>query len=213
MAGYCSEADLYTYGLPRGALPNPGQLVTADATTNAFTLGEHGFELDHVVSFRAEAGGSLPAPLAAGTDYYVVPVNHYLFKVAATAGGATIDLTTAGQYVVVISAPPIAGAIEFGARVIDQALVAHPVPLEAPYPEIIVITNAELAIGKLLNGAEGKSLAQMVEAAMKRVATWAKGVPLRAGPATPDAANVATSAPAPTTAGGPSGWSRFGGIS
>lgn len=211
MAVYAEEEDLYTYGLPRGALAATARLVVADATSNVFTLDSHGFASGFALSFRADAGGSMPAPLVAGTEYYAVPVNHYTFKVAATAGGAAIDITTAGEYLLVISAPPIAGALQWASLILEQSLPAHCVPLEAPYHELIVATAAELAIGKLLGGTESKSLATMVETAGKRVATWAKGVPLRGDnkPAAARASLVATSATVPYC--DPRGWGRFGG--
>jgi len=211
MAGYCTAADLRPLGgLPDGALSNPARLVSADATTNAFTLDVHGFALNDELTFRTD-GGALPSPLVAATTYFAKPVTEYSFQVAATAGGAAIDITTAGSLVVVMRDLPIEGAITRAARVIDQSLPAHLVPLSEPYPEIVQITNAELAVGFLMNGSESKSLAAMVAEASKRIATWAKGVPLRAGDETPaPAANVAVSSAALRA---PTDWSRFGGIS
>lgn len=211
MSGYCEPADLYTLGgLPRGALANPARLVTADASSNAFTLDVHGFELDHPVTFRAESGGALPGGISAATTYYAIPVTEYSFKVAASAGGAAVDLTTAGSLVVVHAELPIDGAITFGARIIDQALMAHPVPLEAPYPEIIVITNAELAVARLMSGSESKSLGAISAEATKRVQMWAKGVPVRAGDDTPAGANKAVAASVPYCDA--RGWNRHGGL-
>ena len=59
---YCTEADLYDYGLPRGSLPNPGRIVAEVASgTEILTLDGHGFRDDSELLFRAEAGGSLPS--------------------------------------------------------------------------------------------------------------------------------------------------------
>ena len=85
---YSSPADLYAFGVPRGALPNPGRLAgVVSAADNTIELDVHGFALDDLVSFRAEAGGSLPLPLVAGADYYAIPVRESYFSVASVAGG------------------------------------------------------------------------------------------------------------------------------
>jgi hypothetical protein len=214
MAGYCTRGDLYSYGLPRGAIPNPGRNPSGvDATANTITLGEHGFELNDPVSFRADApaGGALPGGLSAGTTYYAIPVTDDTFKVSATADGAAVDITSAGSRFVAIAPLPVAAAIEYGARQIDDMLPAHVVPLTAPYPEIIVATNAELAMAKLGSRANSqtKSLADVLVHATKRIERWAKdAIPVR-GEGQQPASNLATSVVAPAL--DPDGWVRFGG--
>lgn len=53
------------------------------------------------------SGGALPAPLAADTDYYIKTLpTATSFTLAATAGGATIDITTAGTGQSYIGAVP-----------------------------------------------------------------------------------------------------------
>ncbi len=210
MAVYATPADLRTYGLPDGALSNPARLVTANAVTNAFTLDVHGFELNRPVYFRFDQGGSMPAPLVAEAEYYAVPVNEFSFRVATAPNGAAVDITTAGEYLLVWSPLPIAGALEWASLIVDQNLPAHAVPLAEPFHELIVATVAQLAIGKLLNGYEGKSLAAMVAEASALVAKWGKGIPLR-GANVPTATNLAASLTAPVR-GDSRGWSRFGGI-
>ncbi len=214
MAGYCTRADLYSFGVPRGTIPNPGRLVlSVDAAANRVFLGDHGFSLNDPVSFRAEMGGALPSPLVAGVGYFAIPVTDDLFQVSAAADGPAIDFTTAGAEVLVISPLPIDPAIEWGKAVIDQALIAHAVPLEVPFPPIIVMTNAELAAAKLgyFSGGGSKSLADITAAAMARVEKWAKGVPLRgANVRSDDRTNLATSASVPYA--DRRGWGRFGGI-
>jgi hypothetical protein len=49
------------------------------------------------VFFVIQTGGSLPSPLVANTTYYVKNANAQTFQLAATAGGAAINLTTAGS--------------------------------------------------------------------------------------------------------------------
>jgi hypothetical protein len=214
MAGYCARADVYAFGVPRGAIPNPGRLaLSVDATANTFALGDHAFATDDPVHFRAETGGSLPAPLVAGVVYYAIATTDDTFQVAAAAGGVAIDLTTAGSEILVIAPLPIDQAISYGARVIDQALVAHAVPLTAPYPELVVMTNAELAAAKLgyFSGGTSKSLADMLVAAQARVAEWAKGVPVRGENTAPDErTNLAASLTAPAIDS--RGWSRYGAL-
>jgi hypothetical protein len=214
MSAYCEPADLYSYGLPRGAVPNPGRNVASvNASANALTLDEHGFATDDPVTFRAQSGGSLPAPLVEGTTYYAIVVDDARFSVAASEGGAAIDLTSAGSRVLVISRLPREAAIRWASAIIDQSLPAHAVPLTAPYPEIVVATCAELAAGKLAgySGAGAKSLADMIAAANARIAKWAKGVPLRGentSHQTPT--NQAAVAVVPFTDS--RGWNRYGGI-
>lgn len=214
MAGYCARADVYAFGVPRGAFPNEGRLaLSVDTTANTFALGDHSFATDDPVHFRAEIGGSLPAPLVAGVTYYAIATTDDTFQVAATAGGAAIDLTTSGSQILVIAPLPIDQAIAYGARVIDQALVAHGVPLEAPYHELVVMTNAELAAGKLgyFSGGTSKSLADMIVVAQARVADWARGVQLRGENTAPgERTNLATSLTAPGRDS--RGWSRFGAL-
>ncbi len=210
---YSTIADLYAFGLPRGALPNPGRLAASVlASTDAFTLDEHGLALDDPITLRAEtAGGALPTPLVAATTYYAVPVTSSTFKVSATAGGAVIPLTSDGVRVIVISPAPHAAAISWADRLIDEMTPGHLVPFTVPVPDIVRMTSAELAAGKLLamRGAASKPLADMVDAAQKRIARWAKGVPIRDAAATATA-NAAVSATVPYLDS--RGWRQFGGI-
>lgn len=212
MAAYCAPADLYANGLPRGAVANPGRLAaSALAATNAFTLDVHGFDAGDPVALRAEAGGALPAPLAEGVTYYAAPLSESTFALSATPGGAALDLTTDGVRVVVIAPLPVAQAIEWASRIVDDMLPAHVVPLEAPYPEIVVMTTAELAAGKLVarSGGASVSLSSIVDAATARVARWAKGVPVR-GDHSPPRAGLAARASIPYS--DPTDWNRFGGL-
>lgn len=207
---YCAQGDLYAFGLPRGAVPNPGRVVdAANASTDTIPLGEHGFATGDPVSFRADANGSLPAPLVEGVGYFAIATTDEAFSVSASPGGAVIDLTTAGEGIVVIAPLPIAGAIAWASRIIDENAPAHLVPFSLPVPEIVKMTCAELAAGKLLSGSQSKSLADMVDAAVKRLAKWAAGVPIR-GENAPAPANLATSASVPFNDS--RGWQQFGGI-
>jgi hypothetical protein len=112
---------------------------------------------------------------------------------------------------------PMAAALEFGAEVIDDLIVAHGVPLTEPYPSIIKITNAELAGWFLANrrGAVSKPIGEMVDDARKRLARWATGVPVRgsAGEAQ-TSTNLAepVNNPIGLPYSDPCGWRRYGGL-
>lgn len=214
MSAYCESADLHSYGLPRGAIPNPGRNVASvNTTANTLSLDEHGFATGDPLTFRAQSGGSLPAPLAEGTTYYAIAVDDTRFSVSATEGGAAIDLSSAGSRVLAISRLPREAAIRWASGIIDQSLPAHAVPLTAPYPDIVIATCAELAVGKLAGyaGAGSKSLADMIAAANARIAKWAKGVPLR-GENTDTQPRTNTAAVAAVPYVDTRGWNRYGGI-
>lgn len=209
---YCDPSDLYSYGLPRGALTNAGRLVGSVSTTDdTVELDVHGFAAGQPLRFRPDGDSELPSPLVEGAEYYAIVASESHFQVAATAAGAALDLTTAGGYFVVIASLPVDAAITWASRIIDDMLPAHVVPLTAPYPPIIVMTTAELAAGKLLGGSGGESssIGAMVDAANERVRRWAKGVPVR-GTNAPKAANLSRSATAPHRDS--RGWSEFGGL-
>lgn len=72
--------------------------VVADPVNNWITLASHGFNSNDIVTF---GGTAVPTGLTAGTPYYVHLINGNIFRVSATAGGATIDLTSAGTSVTV----------------------------------------------------------------------------------------------------------------
>lgn len=179
---YATRADLFRYGLPRGLLANPGRLcASVVATDDTFTLDGHGFENDTPLLFRAETGGTLPAPIAAGTIYYAIRVSDSTFKAAATAGGAAEDLTTDGVSVVVSTALPIDEVLEFYSRFVDGFLPAHLVPLGSPYPITVTAIVAELSAKKLLliSRQSSASMTEMEVGAKAQLERWVKGIPLR----------------------------------
>jgi hypothetical protein len=213
VTAYCSPSDLYAFGIARGAVPNPGRVVdSANATANTITLDVHGFVLNDPVSFRAEAGGTLPAPLVAGSTYYAIPVTESAFSVATAEDGAAVDLSSAGENFVVIAPLPIDASIAWASRLIDDMLPAHVVPIEEPIPEIVRMTAAELAAHKLLSttGAVSTSLTMVADHARKRLERWAAGIPIR-GTNAPTPTNLAAAAAVPYVDS--RGWNRYGGIS
>lgn len=65
------------------------------ATTDICTKTAHGFVTGQKVRLT-NSGGALPAGLAAATTYYVIKLTADTFSLAATDGGAAIDITGAG---------------------------------------------------------------------------------------------------------------------
>jgi hypothetical protein len=196
MSQYCDIPDLYTYGLPHGALPNAARLIDAVSIANdSFTLDEHGFVGGELVSFRPDISGTLPTPLVEGVTYYALRVTSQTFKVEATVGAGPINLGTTGKLVLIIAELPLLPAITAASALIEDMLPGHVVPLIAPFPEIIRMTCAELAVGRLMTrqGATPDSMGKAVTAAQERLKRWSKGIPIR-GTAPETRANLAASA-------------------
>lgn len=136
MSVYCSRSDVYGW-LPRGVVQRPARLAASVSTAlDTLTLDDHGLADDDEITFRAESGGSLPSPLAAGTTYYASATTASTFKVAASAGGAAINLTTAGSNVLVIATLPWDRWIEDESATLDCTVPAHVVPF-ATVPHIV----------------------------------------------------------------------------
>jgi hypothetical protein len=186
--------------MARGALPNPARLIdSVDASANTLTLDDHGFYDGDVVQFRVDTvDGALPSPLVEGVSYYVVRVSDSAFSVAASDGGAVVNLSSNGERTLVCAALPIQDAIDWASALVDENLPGHVVPLAEPYPEIVRMTAAELAVGKLasLTNAAPETLTKAVDAAQARLARWAKGVPVRSA-SVQSRANLSASASAP----------------
>jgi len=66
------------------------------ATSDTITAPAHGLSDTNTVVVWASAGGTLPTGLTAGTIYYIRDSATDTFKLAASSGGAAIDLTAAG---------------------------------------------------------------------------------------------------------------------
>jgi hypothetical protein len=217
---YCSPSDLYAFGVPRGATPNPGR-VLASAAGSVCTLDVHGFETGDAILFRPAGDGAVPVGLALGTTYYAQAETEHTFRVRATAGGAALTFTDAEDPLMVIAPLDRASAIAWADRMIDDMAGGQAVPFDdaslypAGVPEIVRMTSAELAAGKLLavTGSASRSLSDVVDAAVKRIGRWATGLPVRGTPAA-SRANLAASAPpvAVTPCSDVRGWKRFGGL-
>jgi hypothetical protein len=210
---YASVSDLYDHGVPHGSIANRGRTsLAANAATDAIALGDHGFSTDDEITVRPDAGGTLPSPLGVDTSSYASPVNAGAFKVAATPGGAVIDLTSNGSRFVVVAPIPYEAAIYYASRLIDEMLVGHVLIEDGDeIPPMVRLTCAEIAAGKLAlrSGHVSKSLGEIVDVARKRLESWAKGRPLRSA-VKPASANLAASATLPYR--DTRGWGRYGGI-
>lgn len=73
--------------------PTGGGAVTAAAATDLFTRAAHGYDVGQAVRFTGLTGG---AGITPGKTYYVIAsgLTANDFKVSATLGGATIDVTS-----------------------------------------------------------------------------------------------------------------------
>jgi hypothetical protein len=211
VTAYATASDLYTYALRRGVLSNPGREVeSSSASTNVITLDQHLFETNDEVTLRAAEGGTLSAPLVEGTVYYVVRLTDSTFSVAATSGGAAINLTTDGVSMMVKAELPVAALLEAYSRFVDDFIPAHLVPLDSPYPVTIVRIVCELTAAKLLSLA-GQSSVSMTEAevgAKAQLERWSKGVPIRDATVTASANRAIVSTLASTA--DPRGWAPSG---
>lgn len=180
MAAYCVRADVLAF-LPSGGLPNPAREATASASGDYFVCDQHGLIDDQTVTFEAATDGSIPTGLTAGATYYVIVVSTTRFKVSATEGGAAVNITTAGDNFTVFAELPWDSWMEVAARDCDSFLPAHVVPVVAPYPQVLVTANAELAAarGLIATASASIDLGVKLDAVGARLTRWAKTIPLR----------------------------------
>lgn len=178
---YCSRGDVNER--IHGGISFEGRLVYSSiASTDTLTLDGHGFEDDTQVTVRAAEGGTLSAPLSESTTYYVKRVSNSKFQLAATAGGAAINITSDGTSMIVVREPPYDNVIEFVSRWADGFLPAEAVPLTAPIHPLVKGVVADVSAKRLLNQ-DGKSSAMVdaAEIAGKAILErYASGLPLRA---------------------------------
>lgn len=91
------DSDVYNkYVSPAAA--KEGSTFTADTGTDILTMSNYAWKTGQ--KFRCTTTGTLPAPLATGTDYYVVAVAGTQIRVASSpanaAAGTYLDITTTG---------------------------------------------------------------------------------------------------------------------
>lgn len=125
-AGIKSVCDVIAVH-PYDAVLLSGRIVTASASTDLLTslTVPHGYKQNERVVIN---GASLPAPLAAGTPYYVRDVTNSTFGLALTPGGARINLTSNGAGTITVgwtfrqADPRVAGS-PFDAARMEGSLV------------------------------------------------------------------------------------------
>lgn len=95
------EDTIYTFTLdlmtPAGDLllgVDEPQNVTATFGTDTLNATDHGFDNGDIVQFSTD--GTLPAPLLANQDYFVINTATNTFKVSMTSGGSAVDITDNG---------------------------------------------------------------------------------------------------------------------
>jgi len=194
------------------------RLASADAAANTLTLEGHGLADGDPVQFVADTGGVLPAPLAAGTQYYALPVtgSSSLFQVAASAGGAAVNLSTAGtgNFSVTRSVVPmIERYLEIASRTVDRKSRGHAVPQSEPYPVEVVNWTIRIAewhvageLGKLGGQNDDPIWGRYIDA-LRDLADLSKGASMRDAAASPPV-NLAIRG---TNAGSdPRGWAPLG---
>lgn len=100
------------YSGPLGSNLGVGTVDTAGITSNAISLGTTtGVSVNDRIVFEAPTGGTIPTGLTAGTVYYVASVSGGDVTVSNTAGGATVDITGAGQVLAFKVTPITLGTI------------------------------------------------------------------------------------------------------
>lgn len=186
-------------------------LESALAASDLLTLDGHGLETDDPVTVRAAEGGTLAAPLAAGTVYYAIRITNAAFKLAAAPAGSAINLTTDGAEMTVSRDPDYDTEIEATSRWMDRFLPAHVVPLgvSEPVPADIVRICADTTARRMLviSGKSSDSVTAIElegKAQLERFVTNA--IPLR-GVETPGPANLAISG---ASTSDPRGWGTGG---
>ncbi len=101
--------------VPWRPLARPGYApFTADAGTDVCTANNHGLADATAVTVRLSTTGEgdyLPSPLVHGGTYYIRDATTNTFKLALTAGGAAINITTAGQGTFLVSLPVTSWAL------------------------------------------------------------------------------------------------------
>lgn len=93
---YCKNVSGTNVSLSATAGGAAIDITTAGSGVVLYQLYGHGYSDNQAVTLTTT--GSLPSPLATATTYYLrdVGTNVYFFKLAATAGGAAINITTTG---------------------------------------------------------------------------------------------------------------------
>jgi hypothetical protein len=154
------------------------------------TLDGHGLADDDPITFRAEAGGTLPSPLVAGTTYYAIALTDSTFQVAATLGGSAVNLTTTGSNTVLVVQPPWTRWIEEESAIIECSCPSHVVPFDV-VPPIVTRLTSLLVASRALSwaGKSDETVQAQLDRAEKIFDGWKKGQAIR-GSVEPASAQV-----------------------
>ena len=148
---YCTVEDVFRYATSRGGMANPAlEVSSVSVTDNALTIEGHNLEADARLEAVAFPGGFLPSPLLMGVTYFAIPdpVVESRLRLALTAGGAAIDLTSSGSLfgLRVSIRETILRNIKAASQRLHRFLPAHAVPLTVDiagkYPETAVHMTA-----------------------------------------------------------------------
>ncbi len=191
-----------------GGIPSTSALAASSLSgSNAITLDGHGFETGDALSVRATEGGSLSAPLVAGTTYYAVRLDNSSFELSATPTGSAIDLTTNAVSMMVMRDPDFDYWIGVYSRWADDSFPGHSVPFTAGnIPSLVESLTADLVAKRMFNvgGQSSDTLKDMEVASAAQLARHAAGMPIRDAAATAPT-NLAVNASL-STRSDPRGW-------
>jgi hypothetical protein len=203
MSSYCTVTDVAAW-IPLDAVQAPARLVTVNATTNVLSLSGHGLAADTEVTLRADAGGTMPGNITAGTTYYAIVLTDSTFKLSASSGGAAIDITSAGSNVLLVTELPWDAWIEEESNKLECTIPAHAVPLSTVPAVVRSFVAAMVALRALTRcGVPSEALHKQVDIVRDELKEWRRGIPLR-GQVVPSATNCAVRAASTNT--DPRGW-------
>ena len=103
-----SGAGKVLYSGPLGTNLGVGTAAVSDTVT---IPGLTGVAVNDRITFFTPTGGTIPTGFTAGTVYYVKTVSGHDITLSATAGGATIDITAAGQVLAFKVTPITTGTV------------------------------------------------------------------------------------------------------
>lgn len=141
---YCKNVSGTTISLSATAGGAAIDITTAGSGVVFYQLYGHGYSDNQALTLTTS--GTLPSPLATGTPYYMrdVGTNVYFFKLALTAGGTAINITTTGSGTHSIN--PTGAAVRAGAATLTFTAGQTNVPGSTGNSKIrVVIQNSTYA--------------------------------------------------------------------